>query len=128
MGVQVKSYKVIYEVVDDVTNALSGMLSVKYEEQTIGHAEVRAMFKLSTSGIVCGCYVKDGKVTRNSFVNVYRNNEKILETSVEALRIQKDDKAEVNYGYECGIKLKDSTGVSVGDLLEIYQKVEVKRG
>ncbi len=128
MGVQIKSYKVIYEVVDDVTNALSGMLSVKYEEQTIGHAEVRAMFKLSTSGIVCGCYVKDGKVTRNSFVNVYRNNEKILETSVEALRIQKDDKAEVNYGYECGIKLKDSTGVSVGDLLEIYQKVEVKRG
>ncbi len=128
MGVQIKSYKVIYEVVDDVTNALSGMLSVKYEEQVIGHAEVRAMFKLSTSGVVCGCYVKDGKVTRNSFVNVYRNNEKILETAVEALRIQKDDKSEVNYGYECGIKLKDSTGVAVGDIFEIYQKVEVKRG
>ncbi len=128
MGVQIKSYKVIYEVVDDVTNALSGMLSVKYEEQVIGHAEVRAMFKLSTSGVVCGCYVKDGKVTRNSFVNVYRNNEKILETAVEALRIQKDDKSEVNYGYECGIKLKDSTGVAIGDIFEIYQKVEVKRG
>ncbi len=128
MGVQVKSYKVIYEVVDEITNAVNGMLSVKYEEQIIGHAEVRAMFKLSTSGIVCGCYVKDGKVTRNSFVNVYRNNEKILETSVEALRIQKDDKAEVNYGYECGIKLKDSTGIVVGDIFEVYQKVEVKRG
>ncbi len=128
MGVQVKSYKVIYEVVDEITNALSGMLSVKYEEQIIGHAEVRAMFKLSASGIVCGCYVKDGKVTRNSFVNVYRNDEKILETSIEALRIQKDDKAEINYGYECGIKLKDSTGIVVGDVFEVYQKVEVKRG
>ena len=127
MSVQVKSYKVIYEVVEEITKALSGMLTIKYEDQTIGHAEVRAMFKLSSSGIVCGCYVKDGKVTRNAFVNVYRNDDKILETSIDALRIQKDDKAEVNYGYECGIKLKDSTGIQVGDILEVYQKVEIKR-
>ena len=128
MSVQIKSYKVIYEVVDEITKALNGMLTVKYEEQVIGHAEVRAMFKLSTSGIVCGCYVKDGKVTRNCFVRVFRGDDKILETSVEALRIQKDDKAEINYGYECGIKLKDSTGVKVDDILECYQKVEIKRG
>lgn len=128
MSVQVKSYKVIYEVVDEITKALNGMLSVKYEEQTIGHAEVRAMFKLSSSGVVCGSYVTDGKITRNAFVNVYRGKEKILETEIVALRIQKDDKAEINYGYECGIKLKDSTGVQVGDMLEVYQKVEIKRG
>lgn len=127
MGVQVKSYKVIYEVVDEVTKAISGMLTVKYENQTIGHAEVRAMFKLSQSGIVCGSYVTDGKITRNAFVNVYRGKDKILETQIDALRIQKDDKAEINYGYECGIKLKDSTGVQVGDTLEVYQKVEIKR-
>ena len=126
--VQIKSYKVIYECVDEITKALNGMLSVKYEDKVIGHSEVRLMFKLSTAGVVCGSYVKDGKVTRNSYVNVYRGDEKILQTQVEALKIQKDDKAEVNYGYECGIKLKDSTGVQVGDIFEIYEKVEVKRG
>lgn len=126
--VQIKTYKVIYECVDEITKALSGMLSVKYEDKVIGHSEVRVMFKLSSAGIVCGSYVKDGKVTRNSYVNVYRGDEKILSTQVEALKIQKDDKAEVNFGYECGIKLKDSTGITVGDIFEIYEKVEVKRG
>ncbi len=128
MSVQIKSYKIIYEVVDEISKALNGMLSVKYEEQIIGHAEVRMMFKLSTSGIVCGSYVTDGKVARNAFVNVYRGKDKVLETSIVALRIQKDDKAEVPYGYECGIKLKDSQDVKVGDVLEVYQKVEIKRG
>lgn len=127
MGVQIKSYRVIYEVVEEITKSINGMLTVKYENQTIGHAEVRAMFKLSQSGIVCGSYVTDGKITRNAFVNVYRGKDKILETQIEALRIQKDDKAEINYGYECGIKLKDSTAVQVGDILEVYQKVEIKR-
>lgn len=126
--VQIKSYKVIYECVDEITKALNGMLSVKYEDKVIGHSEVRVMFKLSTAGIVCGSYIKDGKVTRNSYVNVYRGEEKILQTQVEALKIQKDDKAEVNFGYECGIKLKDSTGIQVGDIFEIYEKVEIKRG
>ncbi len=102
--VQVKSYKVIYECVDEITKALNGMLSVKYEDKVIGHSEVRVMFKLSSAGVVCGSYVKDGKITRNAYVNVYRGEEKILSTQIEALKIQKDDKAEVNYGYECGIK------------------------
>ena len=128
MSVQIKSYKIIYEVVDEISKALNGMLSVKYEEQIIGHAEVRMMFKLSTSGVVCGSYVTDGKVARNAFVNVYRGKDKVLETSIVALRIQKDDKSEVPYGYECGIKLKDSQDVKVGDVLEVYQKVEIKRG
>lgn len=126
--VQIKSYKVIYECVDEITKALNGMLSVKYENKVIGHSEVRVMFKLSTAGVVCGSYVKDGKITRNSYVNVFRGDEKILETQIEALKIQKDDKAEVNYGYECGIKLKDSTNVQVGDIFEVYEKVEIKRG
>ena len=126
--VQIKSYKVIYECVDEITKALTGMLSVKYEDKVIGHSEVRMMFKLSSSGIVCGSYVKDGKITRNAYVNVFRGDEKILSTQIEALKIQKDDKAEVNYGYECGIKLKDSTGVQVGDIFEVYEKVEIKRG
>jgi len=126
--VQIKSYKVIYDCVDEITKALNGMLSVKYEDVVIGHSEVRMMFKLSSVGVVCGSYIKDGKITRNSYVNVFRGDEKILSTKVEALKIQKDDKAEVNYGYECGIKLKDSDGIQVGDIFEIYEKVEIKRG
>lgn len=128
LKVQVKSYKVIYEVVEEITKALTGMLTVKYEEKTIGHAEVRVMFKLSTNGLVCGSYVKDGKITRNSYIRVIRDDEVIANTQVEALKIQKDDKSEINYGYECGIKLKDATGVVVGDILEAYEKVEIKRG
>ncbi|MBQ3494829.1 MAG: translation initiation factor IF-2, partial [Clostridia bacterium] len=128
LKVQVKSYKVIYEVVEEITKALTGMLTVKYEEKTIGHAEVRVMFKLSSSGLVCGSYVKDGKVTRNAYVRVIRGEEVIATTQVEALKIQKDDKGEVNYGYECGIKLKDATSVVVGDILEAFEKVEIKRG
>ena len=73
-------------------------------------------------------YVKDGKITRNSYIRVLRDGEVISNTQVEALKIQKDDKAEINYGYECGIKLKDATGVVVGDILEAYEKVEIKRG
>ena len=126
-NVQIKSYKVIYECVDEINKALNGMLSVKYEDVVIGHAEVRMMFKLSSVGVVCGSYIKDGKITRNSFVRVFRGDEKILETEVQALKIQKDDKAEVSFGYECGIKLKDSTGITVGDTFEIYEKVEIKR-
>ena len=86
------------------------------------------MFKLSTSGLVCGSYVKDGKVTRNAYVRVMRGDENILNTQIEALKIQKDDKAEINYGYECGIKLKDASSVQVGDILEVFEKVEIKRG
>ena len=128
LKVQVKSYKVIYEVVEEITKALTGMLTVKYEEKTIGHAEVRVMFKLSTNGLVCGSYVKDGKITRNSYIRVIRDGEIIANTQVDALKIQKDDKSEINYGYECGIKLKDATGVVVGDILEAFEKVEIKRG
>lgn len=127
LKVQIKSYKIIYEVIEEITDVINGMRAKVYEDKVIGKAEVLMMFKLSTSGIVCGCMVRDGKVARNAYVNVYRKDEKILETKIDALKIQKDDKAEVGYGYECGIKLNDATGVQVGDIIEAYEKVEVKR-
>ncbi len=127
LGVEIKEYKVIYDVVDEITRAIKGMMTVKYEKQTIGHAEIRVVFKLSSQGTIAGSYVTDGKVMRNCGVKVIRGEEELIDTTVEALKIQKDDKAEVNRGYECGIKLKDFSAIKEGDILEFYQNVEIAR-
>ncbi len=125
--IQIKEYKIIYEVVDDITNAINGMLSVKYEEVYIGNAEIRQVFKLSTAGKIAGSYIKDGKATRNSIAVVLRAGEEIGRTTVESLRILKDEKAEVNKGFECGVKLKDNIDFKEGDTIEFYTKEVVKR-
>lgn len=125
--VQIKEYKIIYEVVDDITNAINGMLSVKYEEVYIGLAEIRMVFKLSTAGKVAGSYIKDGKAARNAIVYIKRGNEEIGQSTIESLKIVKDEKAEVQKGFECGIKLRDNIDFKEGDLIEIYSKEVVKR-
>ena len=125
--VQIKEYKIIYEVVDDITAAINGMLSVKYEEKYIGSAEIRMVFKLSTAGKVAGSYIKDGKATRNAIAVVKRGDEEIGKTTVESLKIVKDEKAEVNKGFECGIKLKDNIDYKEGDTIDFYTREIVKR-
>lgn len=127
LHVELKDYKVIYNIVDDVTRAINGMLTVKYEKVVCGHAEVRVVFKLSSVGIVAGSYILDGKVARHNGVRVLRDGEELADTTVETIKIQKDDKPEVSAGYECGIKLKDFNQIKEGDILEIYQNVEIKR-
>lgn len=126
LGVEIKDCNIIYEIVEQMTDMIKGMLTVKYEKQVVGRAEIRAVFKLS-SGIIAGCYVLSGKVIRNGGVRVLRNDEEIAETQIEALRIQKEDKAEVAANYECGIKLKDFTAFKEGDILEVYQNVKIER-
>ena len=126
-GVEIKSYTVIYDVVDDITAAINGMQTIKYEQVVIGHAEVRAMFKLSSVGYVVGSYITDGKATRNSTARVFRNGELVVETPVESLKIVKDDKAEVAKGFECGIKLQDGNLVKEGDTLEFYINEPIKK-
>lgn len=125
--VEIKEYKIIYDVVDDITNAINGMLSVKYEEKYIGTAEIRMVFKLSTAGKVAGSYVKDGKITRNAVAVVKRGNEEIGKTVIDSLKIVKDEKAEVAKGFECGIKLHDNIDFKEGDLIECYVKEAIKR-
>lgn len=127
LKVQIKEYKIIYEVVDEITDAINGMLSVKYQEVYIGYAEIRMVFKLSTAGKIAGSYIKDGKVTRNAIAVVKRGNEEIGKTTVESLKIVKDEKAEVLKGFECGIKLKDNIDYKEGDIIEFYAKEIVKR-
>ena len=127
LKVQIKEYKIIYEVVDEITAAINGMLSVKYQEVYIGFAEIRMVFKLSTAGKVAGCYIKDGKATRNAIAIVKRGEEEIGKTTVESLKIVKDEKSEVVKGFECGIKLKDNIDFKEGDIIEFYSKEIVKR-
>ena len=127
LKVQIKEYKIIYEVVDEITAAINGMLSVKYQEVYIGFAEIRIVFKLSTAGKVAGCYIKDGKATRNAIAIVKRGEEEIGKTTVESLKIVKDEKSEVVKGFECGIKLKDNIDFKEGDIIEFYSKEIVKR-
>ncbi len=124
--VEIKDYKVIYEVVDDLTAAISGMQTIKYEQKVIGHAEVRAMFKLSTAGFIVGCYITDGKVARNSFAKVYRGDELICENQVESIKVVKDDKSEVAKGFECGIKIREASLVKVDDKIEFYVNEPIK--
>jgi translation initiation factor IF-2 len=127
LKVEIKEYKIIYEIIDDITASINGMLSVKYEEQYLGSAEIRMVFKLSTAGKVAGSYIKDGKVTRNAIAYVKRGNEEIGKTVVESLKIVKDEKAEVAKGFECGIKLRDNIDFKEGDMIEFYAKVAIKR-
>ena len=126
MGVEIKNYNVIYNVVDDITAAIKGLMTVKYNEEVIGHAEVRMIFKLSSVGLVAGSYVTDGKIQRGAGARLIRNGEVIETSEISALKIQKDDKAEVNYGYECGIKLRDVKELREGDVIEAFIKVKIE--
>ena len=118
--------KIIYEVVDQITRLSKGMMAIKYEEKYIGSAEIRVLFKLSTAGKVAGSYVLDGKIQRNAIAKVKRGKDVIGETTVESLKIVKDEKSEVAKGFECGIKLKDNIDFAEGDIIECYVKQEIK--
>ncbi len=126
--VEIKEYKIIYEVVDDITRVINGLKSIKYEQVLIGSAEIRVVFKLSTAGKVAGCMVKDGKVTRGCIAKVMRSGEEIGSTTVESLKILKDEKSDVAKGYECGIKLKDNLDFKENDTIDFYVNVAVDRG
>jgi len=125
--IEIKEYKIIYEIVDDITNALSGLMTVKYEEKYIGFAEIRVIFKLSTAGKIAGSYIKDGKAVRNAIAKVKRGDEEIGVSTIESLKIVKDEKAEVLKGYECGIKLRDNIDYKEDDIIEFYVKEPIKR-
>ena len=127
LKIEIKEYNIIYDVIDDITNAVNGMLSVKYEEKYIGNAEIRAVFKLSSAGKIAGSYIKNGKVVRNAIAKIIRDDEEIGKSTVDSLKIVKDEKAEVAKGFECGIKLHDNIDYKEGDTIEFYVKEVVKR-
>ena len=124
--VELRMYRVIYDCINDVHDALKGMLAPKFQEVIQGHAEVRQTYKVSKLGTVCGCYVQDGKIVRNSKVRVNRDNIVIFEGDLASLRRFKDDVKEVASGYECGMQIDKFNDVKEGDIIECFVMEEVK--
>ena len=127
LGVDVRYYNIIYEAVDEVKAALGGMLAPEQRESMIGTVEIREVFKISKVGSIAGCYVTDGMVKRNSKVRVLRDNVIIHTGELDSLKRFKDDVKEVKNNFECGLSLKNFNDIEVGDMLEIYEVVEVAR-
>ena len=118
-GVDMRMYRIIYDCIEEISDAIKGMLAPKYREVTLGKAEVRNVFKLSSAGMIAGSYVLDGKITRNSQIVV-------SEDSIASLKRFKDDVKEVQSGYECGIGLEKFNDIKEGDILEAYVMEEYK--
>jgi len=126
-GVQIRYYDIIYEAVDDVRNALSGMLAPEQKENTLGLVEIRQVFRASKIGTIAGCYVLEGIVKRGAQVRLLRDNVVAWSGELDSLKRFKDDVREVKEGYECGLSLKNYSEIQEGDRLEIYEIVEVQR-
>ncbi|CAN8140564.1 translation initiation factor IF-2 [uncultured Thiomicrorhabdus sp.] len=126
-SISLKYYSVIYEIVDEVKRAVEGKLAPEFREDIVGVADVRDVFKAPKIGAIAGCMVIEGNVKRNNPIRVLRDNVVIYEGTLESLRRFKDDANEVQKGMECGIGVKDYNDVRVGDQIECYERVEVKR-
>src|SRR6188768_752486 len=126
-GVDIRTYRVIYQLTDEIQQALVGMLSPVQTEETMGEAEVRALFKVSRLGTIAGCMVTNGLVRRNAQVRVVRDGTVIYDTSIAQLKRFKDDAREVAEGFECGILLDNFNDVKEDDVLEAYETREVER-
>jgi translation initiation factor IF-2 len=124
-GVDIRSYNIIYKLVEDIDAALKGLLEPVYREQVDGHAEVMQIFKVGRQVIIGGCRITDGKLVRSSQVRVQRGGQTVFTGLIESLRRGKDDVREVSQGYECGIILEDYNALEVGDIIEAFSKVRV---
>jgi translation initiation factor IF-2 len=126
-GVEIRTYRVIYQLTEDIEQALVGMLKPIEKEETLGEAQVRALFKVSRLGTIAGCMVTSGLIRRGAQVRVVRDGTVIHETTVSQLRRFKDDAREVTEGFECGILLDGFNDVKEGDVLEAYETREIER-
>ena len=126
-GVDIRLYRIIYDAIEEITDAMKGMLAPKFQEQIIGHVEIRQTFKVSKVGTVCGGYVTDGKIVRNSKVRVVRDNIVVFEGDLASLRRFKDDVKEVAAGYECGLQVDKYNDIKVGDVIEVFVMQEIKQ-
>ena len=123
--VDVRTYRIIYDLLDDVEGALKGMIAPKYQEIYMGKCEVRQVFKITGVGNVAGCYVTDGKIVRGGKLRIYRDNVLVVEGNVQQLKRFKDDVKEVSYGFECGCSIEGFKDIRIGDIIECYIIQEV---
>ena len=126
-NIDIRFYRIIYQAIEDVENAMKGLLAPEFKENVLGHAEVRTVFKVSGVGTVAGSYVTDGKVQRNASVRLLRDNVVVFEGKLDSLKRFKDDAREVAAGYECGIGLEKFNDIKEGDVIECFVMEEVAR-
>jgi translation initiation factor IF-2 len=126
-GVDIRTYRVIYQLTEDIQQALVGMLAPEQVEESLGDAEVRALFRASRLGVIAGCMVTRGVIRRNSQIRVVREGAVVYETTIASLKRFKDDVREVQEGFECGILLENFNDVKEGDILEAYETRQIER-
>lgn len=126
-NVYMKTYRVIYDAIEDVKSAMIGMLEPDYKEVVLGKVEIRQVYKISNIGTIAGCYVLEGKITRNGDIRVIRDGIVIFESKLASLKRFKDDVKEVNFGYECGLSIEKFNDIKEGDIIESYTMQEIKR-
>ena len=126
-GVDIRTYRVIYECIEEITAAMKGMLAPEFKEVILGHAQVRQTIHVPNVGTIAGCYVQDGKITRRALIRVVRDGVVIFEDKISSLKRFKDDVREVATGYECGVGLERFNDIKEGDILEAFEMQEVER-
>jgi len=126
-GVNIRTYRIIYDAIEDVKSAMLGLLEPEYKEVVLGNAEVRAVYKISSVGTIAGCYVLNGKIVRNSKARVIRDGIVVFESEISSLKRFKDDVKEVASGYECGLSIEKFNDLKEGDMIEVFIMEEVKR-
>lgn len=124
--IDIKTYTIIYEIVDDIERVIQGLYKPVFQEFELGRAEVRQMFSFSKVGTIAGCYVLSGKITRNAQARVLRKNKEVHKSKIESLKRFKDDTKEVNTGFECGIVMDGYDGLEIGDIIQTFEVKEVK--
>ena len=125
--IDLRYYSVVYSLIDEVKQAMSGMLAPEFKQEIIGLAEVRDVFRSPKIGAIAGCMVTEGTVEGNNPIRVLRDNVVIYEGELESLRRFKDDVNDVKSGYECGIGVKNYNDVKVGDQIEVFEIIELQR-
>ncbi len=126
-NIEIRTYRVIYDVIDDVENAMKGMLDPEFKEELLGKVEIRNTFKVPNIGIIGGAYVTEGKVVRNAQIRLVRDGIVIHEGKISSLKRFKDDAKEVNQSYECGIGIENYNDIKEGDVIECFHMVEIER-
>ena len=126
-NVEIRTYEIIYKLLEDIEQAMIGMLAPEYEEVVTGDAEVREIFRVPKIGAIAGCLVQNGVIARGSKVRFLRNGTIIWKGSIQSLRRFKDDAQEVRAGFECGIGLSDFQDLKPGDIIETFDEREVAR-
>lgn len=126
-GIEIKYYSIIYKAIEEIKDAMEGMLEPDIEEKEVCSIEVRDVFRITKVGTIAGCYVQEGKITRNTKIRLVRGGVVIHTGVLDSLKRFKDDVKEVSAGYECGLGIKNFNDIQVGDIVEGFEEVEVKR-